>query len=411
MSDDSKVFGMSASAGRWIFVILGMVVNMCLGAVYAYSVFKKPLETLFNSSATEGNLPFMIFLAMFALFTFFSGRFIDKMGPRTVMMVGGIVVGLGWILTKFAGSMTMVVITYGIIGGAGVGIVYGGPVSVATKWFPDKKGLAVGLSLLGFGASAFVTAPLAKNLIASSGPLNTFMYMGFGFLIVTVVLSSFMRFPPPNYKPAGWNPPQPAGGVAAKVFTTGSMLSTASFYGLWLCYTIGTTAGLMAIGISATVGREVIGLDIGTAAFLVSIFAIFNGIGRPIFGALSDKITPRGAAILSFVIIAIASFMMLSAGQGSTTLYAIAFCGFWLCLGGWLAIGPAATASFFGLEGYAQKYGVVFSAYGLGAIIGGIISGKAKDAFGSYIAAFWPTLILAIVGIVIAIFLLRPPKK
>ena len=388
-----------------------MVINMCLGAVYAYSVFKKPLETLFNSSATEGNLPFMIFLAMFALFTFFSGRFIDKMGPRTVMMVGGIVVGLGWILTKFAGSMTMVVITYGIIGGAGVGIVYGGPVSVATKWFPDKKGLAVGLSLLGFGASAFVTAPLAKNLIASSGPLNTFMYMGFGFLIVTVVLSSFMRFPPPNYKPAGWNPPQPAGGVAAKVFTTGSMLSTASFYGLWLCYTIGTTAGLMAIGISATVGREVIGLDIGTAAFLVSIFAIFNGIGRPIFGALSDKITPRGAAILSFVIIGIASFMMLSAGQGSTTLYAIAFCGFWLCLGGWLAIGPAATASFFGLEGYAQKYGVVFSAYGLGAIIGGIISGKAKDAFGSYIAAFWPTLILAIAGIVIAIFLLRPPKK
>jgi len=411
MSDDSKVFGMSASAGRWIFVFLGMIVNMCLGAVYAYSVFKKPLETLFNATATEGNLPFMIFLAMFALFTFFSGRFIDKMGPRAVMMVGGIVVGLGWILTKFAGSMTMVVITYGIIGGAGVGIVYGGPVSVATKWFPDKKGLAVGLSLLGFGASAFVTAPLAKNLIASSGPLNTFMYMGFGFLIVTVILSAFMRFPPANYKPAGWNPPQPAGGAAAKVFTTGGMLSTVSFYGLWLCYTIGTTAGLMAIGISATVGREVIGLDVGTAAFLVSIFAIFNGIGRPIFGALSDKITPRGAAILSFVIIGIASFMMLSAGQGSTVLYAIAFCGFWLCLGGWLAIGPAATASFFGLEGYAQKYGVVFSAYGLGAIIGGIISGKAKDAFGSYIAAFWPTLILAIAGIVIAIFLLRPPKK
>lgn len=411
MSHDTKVFGMSANAGRWIFVLLGIVINMCLGAVYAYSIFKKPLETLFNATATQGNLPFMIFLAMFALFTFFSGRFIDKMGPRTVMVVGGVVVGLGWILTKFAGSMTMVVITYGIIGGAGVGIVYGGPVSVATKWFPDKKGLAVGLSLLGFGASAFVTAPLAKTLVASSGPLNTFMYMGFGFLIVTVVLSFFMRFPEPGWKPSGWNPPQATGAGAPKVFTTGSMLSTASFYGLWLCYTIGTTAGLMAIGISATVGRDVIGLDVGTAAFLVSIFAIFNGIGRPIFGALSDKITPRGAAILSFVIIAVASFMMLSAGEGATARYAIAFCGFWLCLGGWLAIGPAATASFFGLEGYAQKYGVVFSAYGLGAIIGGIISGKAKDAFGSYLAAFWPTLILAILGIIIAIFLVKPPKK
>ncbi|HNZ59200.1 MAG TPA: OFA family MFS transporter [Syntrophorhabdaceae bacterium] len=412
MAQDEKVFGMSANAGRWIFVILGMVVNMCLGAVYAYSVFKKPLETMFNATATQGNLPFMAFLAMFALFTFFSGRFIDKMGPRIVMIVGGIVVGVGWILTYFASSMMMVVITYGIIGGAGVGIVYGGPVSVATKWFPDKKGLAVGLSLLGFGASAFVTAPLAKNLIAaySNNPLPAFGIMGAGFLIVTVILSIFMRFPEAGWKPAGWNPPQAAGGPV-KTFTAGQMLKTSSFYGLWLCYILGATAGLMAIGISATVGREVIGLDVGTATLLVSVFAIFNGIGRPIFGALSDKITPKGAAILSFIIIAAASFMMLSAGKGSTGLYAVAFCGFWLCLGGWLAIGPAATATFFGLEGYAQKYGVVFSAYGLGAIIGGIISGSAKDTFGSYIAAFYPTAGMAIAGIIIALLLLKPPKK
>ena len=412
MAQDVKVFGMSANAGRWIFVILGMVVNMCLGAVYAYSVFKKPLETMFNATATQGNLPFMAFLAMFALFTFFSGRFIDKMGPRIVMIVGGIVVGVGWILTYFASSMMMVVITYGIIGGAGVGIVYGGPVSVATKWFPDKKGLAVGLSLLGFGASAFVTAPLAKNLIAaySNNPLPAFGIMGAGFLIVTVILSIFMRFPEAGWKPAGWNPPQAAGGPV-KTFTAGQMLKTSSFYGLWLCYILGATAGLMAIGISATVGREVIGLDVGTATLLVSVFAIFNGIGRPIFGALSDKITPKGAAILSFIIIAAASFMMLSAGKGSTGLYAGAFCGFWLCLGGWLAIGPAATATFFGLEGYAQKYGVVFSAYGLGAIIGGIISGSAKDTFGSYIAAFYPTAGMAIAGIIIALLLLKPPKK
>jgi MFS family permease len=411
MADDTKVFGMPAKSGRWMFVVLGIIINMCLGAVYAYSVFKKPLETMFNATATQGNMPFMVFLAVFALFTFFSGRFIDRMGPRKVMMVGGIVVGLGWILAKFAGSMTMVVVTYGIIGGAGVGIVYGGPVSVATKWFPDKKGLAVGLSLLGFGASAFVTAPLAKSLIASSGALNTFGIMGVAFLIIIFVLSMFMKFPEANWKPAGWNPPQPAGGKAAKVYTTGDMLKTPSFYGLWLCYILGATAGLMAIGISSTVGREVIGLEVGTATFLVSVFAIFNGIGRPIFGALTDKITPRGAAILSFIIIAVASFMMLAAGQGSTAMFTIAFCGFWLCLGGWLAIGPAATAAFFGLEGYAQKYGVMFSAYGLGAIIGGIISGSAKDVFGSYTTAFYPTAGMAILGIIIAIFLLKPPKK
>lgn len=409
MSNDTKVFGMSAEAGRWVFVFLGLIVNMCLGAVYAYSVFKKPLEELFKIGATQGGLPYMIFLAMFALFTFFAGRFIDKYGPKKVMMIGGIVVGIGWMLTYFASNITMVVITYGVIGGAGVGIVYGGPVSVATKWFPDKKGLAVGLALLGFGASAFVTAPVAKTLILKYGPLAAFGIMGIAFLIVTVILSMPMKFPPAGYKPKGWTPPSTTAG--GKSLTTGMMLKTSSFYGLWLCYILGATAGLMAIGISAAVGREVIGLDVSTAATLVMVFAIFNGIGRPIFGALTDKITPRWSAVLSFIIIFVASAMMLAAGKGSVGLYAVAFCGFWLCLGGWLAIGPAATASFFGLEGYAQKYGVVFSAYGLGAIIGGIISGSAKDAFGSYTIAFYPTAGMAILGIIIAMILLRPPKK
>ncbi len=410
MSNDTKVFGMSANAGRWIFVFLGMVINMCLGAVYAYSVFKKPLEELFKISATQGNLPYMIFLAMFSLFIFLSGKFLDKFGPKIVMIVGGIVVGIGWILTYFATSITMVIITYGVIGGAGVGIVYGGPVSVATRWFPDKKGLAVGLSLLGFGASAFVTAPVAKTLIQSHGPLPAFGIMGVAFLIVTVILSMPMKFPPAGYKPKGWTPPATAGG-GGKSITTGQMIKTSSFYGLWLCYILGATAGLMAIGISAAVGREVIGLDVGTAATLVMVFAIFNGIGRPIFGALTDKITPKWSAVLSFIIIFVASVMMLVASKGSVGLYAVAFCGFWLCLGGWLAIGPAATAGFFGLDGYAQKYGVVFSAYGLGAIIGGIISGSAKDAFGSYTIAFYPTAAMGILGIILAIILLKPPKN
>ncbi len=412
MSDNTKVFGMSASAGRWLFVVLGIIVNFCLGAVYAYSVFKKPLEEMFQISATQGGLPYMIFLAMFALFTFIAGKFIDRLGPRKVMMVGGALVGIGWMLTFFASNIWMVIATYGIIGGAGVGIVYGGPVSVATRWFPDKKGLAVGLSLAGFGGSAMATAPIASALIGKVGPLATFGIMGIAFFFITIILAIPMKFPPAGFKPAGWNPPAAAAGTAGSAnITAGGMLKTASFYGLWICYILGATAGLMAIGISASVGREVIGLDKAMAATLVMIFAIFNGIGRPIFGALTDKMTPRWAAFLSFVLIFIASIMMLAAGPGSIGLYAVAFCIFWLCLGGWLAIGPASTASFFGLEGYAQKYGVVFSAYGLGAIIGGIISGSAKDAFGSYTIAFYPTAGMAILGCIIAIILVKPPKQ
>ena len=410
MAHDEKVFGMAPGTGRWVFVVLGIIVNMCLGAVYAYSVFKKPLEELFKVGSTQSNLPFMIFIAVFALFTFFAGRFIDKYGPRKVMIIGGIVVGIGWILTQFASSIGMVILTYGVIAGAGVGLVYGGPVAVSTRWFHDKKGLAVGLSLLGFGMSAFVTAPVAKFCIGAYGCLPTFGIMGTVFLIVGVLLSIPMRFPPAGWTPPGWKPPKGASG-AAKSFSLGQMVRSPSFYGLWLCYVIGTTAGLMAIGISAAVGREVVGLDAGTAATLVSVFAIFNGGGRPLFGWLTDKITPRNAAIASFVIIFLASAGMLMSGQGAVTLYALSFCGFWLCLGGWLAIGPTATATFFGVEGYAQKYGVVFSAYGLGAIIGGIISGSAKDAFGSYLVAFWPTAGMAIIGVVIALVLLKPPKR
>lgn len=414
MSDNTKVFGMSADAGRWLYVVLGIVVNFCLGAVYAYSVFKKPLEEMFKISATQGGLPYMIFLAMFALFTFVAGKFIDKVGPRKVMMVGGALVGIGWMLTYFAGNLGFwwVITAYGVIGGAGVGIVYGGPVSVATRWFPDKKGLAVGLALAGFGGSAMATAPIASALINKVGPLGTFGIMGIAFFFITIILALPMKFPPAGYKPAGWNPPAAAAGAAgAGNYTPSSMLKTGSFYGLWICYILGATAGLMAIGISAAVGREVIGLDKAMAATLVMVFAIFNGVGRPIFGALTDKITPRWAAVLSFILIFVASAMMLAAGQGSVGLYAVAFCIFWLCLGGWLAIGPASTASFFGLDGYAQKYGVVFSAYGLGAIIGGIISGSAKDAFGSYTIAFYPTAGMAILGCIVALILVKPPKK
>lgn len=404
-----KLFGMPAKSGRWVFVILCMIINMCLGAVYAYSVFKKPLEQMFNATSTQGNLPFMIFIATFALFTFFAGRFIDKFGPKIVMIIGGIVVGIGWMLTTWATSINMVILTYGLVGGAGVGLVYGGPVAVATRWFPDKKGLAVGLALLGFGASAFVTAPIAKMCIGAYGCLPTFGIMGAAFLIVGVLLSLPMRFPPAGWTPPGWTPPA---GVASsgKSLTLGQMAGTSSFYGLWVCYLIGTTAGLMAIGVSAAVGREVVGLDAGTAAALVSLFAVFNGGGRPLFGWLTDKISPRNAAILSYVIIFLASVGMLKAGQGTTVLYAVCFCGFWLTLGGWLAIAPTTTATFFGLDGYAQKYGLVFSAYGLGAIVGGIISGSAKDKFGSYLAAFWPLVFASILGIILAIVFLKPPK-
>jgi len=181
--------------------------------------------------------------------------------------------------------------------------------------------------------------------------------------------------------------------------------------GLFLCYIIGSLAGLMAIGISASVAQEIIKIDAATAATLVGVFAIFNGVGRPIFGVLTDKLSPRIAALISFVLILVCSLGMLMAGPGNVMLYTLCFIGFWLVLGGWLAIAPTATTSFFGVKNYAKNYGLVFFAYGLGAILGGIIAGQAKDTFGSFTFAFYPTAGLAVLGILIALAMLKPVKK
>jgi MFS family permease len=188
------------------------------------------------------------------------------------------------------------------------------------------------------------------------------------------------------------------------------MIRTRTFWGLFVCYAIGCLAGLMAIGIAKPVGAEVVKLSSATGTTLVGLFAVFNALGRPLFGWLTDRLSPRWAAVLNLAIVLGLSLLMLGAGAGSTWLYTVSFAGFWLCLGGWLAIAPTATATFFGLEHHARNYGTVYFAYGIGAILGGIISGHAKDMFGSYVYAFYPTAGLAAVGIAVALVCLTPPR-
>jgi MFS family permease len=409
MGSDIKLFGMSAERGRWVFVVLGLVMCVCLGAVYAYSIFLAPVRETMHVSASMANLPFMVFLAFFSVTMFFGGRVMEKLGPRNLSIIGGVIVGLGWLLSSFAPNIWVLTLTYGVIAGSGVGLVYGCPVAMGARWFPDKKGLAVGLILAGFGGSALITGKVASVLLPSVGLSSTFMYFGFAFGAILVLLCLPFRFPVAGWVPAGWKPP--AGTLAATDFTPAEMTKTSTFWGLFFCFLIGSIAGLMAIGISKPVGNEIIQIAGETAATLVGIFAIFNALGRPLFGWLTDKITPRNAAMLNLVMILVVSILMMMAKEGNTILYTISFMGFWLCLGGWLAIAPTATATFFGMKNYARNYGVVFFAYGTGAIVGGIISGQAKDVFGTYTFAFYPTAVLAVVGLVMAFTLLKPPKK
>ena len=412
-TEEGKLFGMEPEKGRWILVVLGMIINLCLGSIYSWSVFVGPLTTYFTKdldqsvSASEILLPFSVFLAFFAIAMPFTGKYIEKYGPRNITIIGGCLTGVGWLLSSFAGSVQWLYLFYGVIAGIGVGIAYGVPVAVAARWFPDRRGLAVGLTLLGFGFSAVLTANIAGFLISATGVMNTFRMFGIAFIILIVLLALPLKFPAIGWRPAGWTPPAPAPGqMVTCEFKREQMLKTSTFYALWACYFIGCLAGLMAIGIAKPVGVD-IGIETGLATILVGVFAIFNGFGRPVFGALTDKLTPRNTAMLSFVLIALASLLIWQVP--SEPVYILAFAILWGCLGGWLAIAPTACGSYFGTCDYPRCYGVLFLAYGAGGIAGPQLAGFIKTSTGSYLGVFPYVLVLAMAGLVIAFARLKPP--
>lgn len=390
-----------------VMIALGALMNLCLGAVYSYSVFRIPLEKSLEIDPSVSGYPYMVFLAMFALTMPFAGFLLERIGPRRTALLGGTLVASGWLLAGFSGSIIQVTLAYGVLGGIGVGIAYGVPLALAARWFPDRPGLAAGITLLGFGMSPLITAPLSEIIIEQLGVLTAFRTLGIGFAAVIWLCALPMHVPTFSHAEAGT-----ADGLGSK-----AMLKTPRFWGLWICFTLGTVVGLTAIGITSPVAQSAAGLSAGAAATAVSIMAIANGLGRPLFGMLTDHIGIRKSAQAAFAIIAAASGIMLLLWQLSDAapalrvlLFALGFALFWLVLGGWLAIAPAATTQLFGRYFYSRNYGFVYTAYGAGAIIGTVASGALYDIFGGYQPIFLAMLAVGILGVALSAALL-PTKR
>ena len=410
----TSLFGMPLEKGRWGLVASGLIINLCMGSIYAWSVFVEPLTEYYSRehgqavTANDILMPFSVFLAVFAITMPFTGKIIDRYGPRNVTITGGVLTGLGWLLASFSSSVPMLSVMYGVIGGIGVGISYSVLVAVSARWFPDRRGFAVGLTVLGVGFSAFFTANIAGWFIEAWGVMNTFKIFGIVIIVLTTLLALPLKFPTAGWVPSGWTPPALKPGEEKPCeYNRSLMLRSSSFYGLWACYFIGCLAGLMAISIAKPVGTDV-GIEAGVAILLVGFFAIFNGAGRPVFGALTDRLTPRNTAMVSFILIALASLLMWQIPI--VPVYILAFAVLWGCLGGWLAIAPTTTGGYFGTCDYPRCYGVVFLAYGAGAIAGPQLAGFIKTSTGSYIGVFPYVLALAVVGFIIAFTLMKPPK-
>jgi len=385
--------------------------NVALGTIYSWSVFRLPLENLFHWSAFESGLPFTVFLALFGLTMPLAGRFMGTVGPKKTALVGASLVGLGWILARFAiytpQPLIFMLLFYGVLGGIGVGLVYGVPIAVSSKWIPERKGLATGITIFGLGLSPVMTAIVASYLIQTIGVMETFLYLGLAFAVLLIALSLPLKFPPADWKP-------PVSMTAKSIVpygdsTTSQMVKTRTFAGLWLTYVFGTTGGFIAISLAAKFACEICGLAPAVAATITAGFAVFNGAGRPVFGYLCDKFAPRVIAMLSFGLIFVASLTAI--GATNLPLFLISFALLWFTFGGWLAIAPAVTSTFFGLRNLGSNYGIVFTAYGVGAIVGPVASSYIYSTTHSYTPAFLTTAIFALIGIAVAFLTYKPPAS
>jgi len=371
---------------------------ICLGTVYSWSVFRLHVQEIYKIGSTESGLPYMTSLAFYALFMFLAGKILDRYSPKLVISVGGLLIALGWISAAFAPNIFIFTFFYGVVSGTGVGIAYGVPLALISKWFPEKKGLAVGLVLVGFGLSPLVTAPIARQLIVAMGAMKTFMVLGVSFGILLPLLSLPLSYPKQE-KNAGDLQENNSFKDVINI-ETDEMIHSKAFKTLYINFFIGATIGLMMIGMTSSVGIGFSKLPPETVYSLLPLFAIFNGVGRPLFGWLTDRTSVAKAMNYSYALIILAAALMLFSSSGSALAFSVSFSIFWLNLGGWLAIAPGATITLFGPRHYSQNYGVVFTAYGIGAITGVLASGALVDILNDYKMIFGFVIALCISGII-----------
>ena len=398
MTKTVKGIGKEHNRSKWIYLIFGILIMMCLGTVYSYSVLRPSVERHYVVGSMLGGLPYMTSLAFYAIFMFLTGRHLERFDPRMVLITGGLLVSLGWILSAFAPNIYALTLTYGVISGAGVGIAYGVPMTAISKWFPEKKGLFVGLVLVGFGLSPVVTAPLIRQLVDALGLQSTFLAIGASFGILIPLLSLPFRYPELSAEVV-----EGAEVTSSSGLDTRDMVKSKGFKALYLNFVIGSMIGLMMVGLTMAAGTVMIGLASSEVTSLMVLFALFNGAGRPIFGLITDRFSSKRAMLLSYLLILAAALLMLTAKEGDSLKYAVSFSTFWFNLGGWLAIAPTSTSAMFGSRSYSRNYGVVFTAYGIGAIAGVLASGLLLDVFTSMANVFFFVAFLCILGFTITL--------
>ncbi|HEX3472278.1 MAG TPA: OFA family MFS transporter [Silvibacterium sp.] len=393
---------------RWGIAFAAILVQMALGAVYAWSVFRVPLAKLFHSTIPQITLTFTIAIFVLGFASFFGGLWLNRVGPRVVVITGGLLYGGGTFLASFSSGLPWLYATYGLIGGIGLGFGYIVPISVLVKWFPDRRGLMTGVAVGGFGAGALVTAPVATRLIQSVGVLHTFAYLGIAYLIITVAAGWFMTNPPTGWQPEGWTPkPLLTAQRAAKDFLLGEALMTWQWWALWLLLFLNTSAGISVISQEAPMFQELASVTAIVAAEMVGIVSIGNAVGRVFWAWVSDGITRRATFAVMFLL-QVALFWFLPMIHSVTGLTVVAFI-ILLCYGGGFGTMPAFAADYFGAKYVGPIYGLMLTAWGFASAFGPLLIAHLRQSSGAYEGGLHVIAVIMALSIVLPL-LVRPPK-
>jgi len=422
---------------RWLVVVGGILVQLCLGAIYAWSAFTGKLtaaDGLFQFSKTQTQIIFSVGLAVFALvMMLIAGKWQAKAGPRKVALTGGLILGIGYIIAGFSGANFWgILLGVGVLGGAGIGLAYVCPIATCVKWFPDKKGLITGLAVAGFGfgaliwiklTSGFVFGPVDltpgwKGLYGSGWAVSkVFTLYGILFAGLVSLGSILLVNPPDGWLPAGWTPTSGKAASSGQAnFSTNEMIKTAQYWSLFIIFMVSATCGLMVIGVIGLFGKDALtanGVEAANAVIISGtamglFYSIMNGFGRIIWGSFSDVIGRKNAIVCMCALQGIMMIIFFFIGGNEIGLYlCAAVIGF--NFGGNFALFPAATADFFGNKNVGTNYPWVFMAYGVGGIAGPLLGGYMGD-IKKWELAFIPAGVACLVGMIIALSL-KAPKK
>lgn len=385
---------------RWWVVFGAVLLQVCLGAIYSWSLFNQPLMDKFGWASAEVFMTYSIAIFAFAFSTMFSGRLQDQIGPRKVATIGGILYGSGLIISSFATTLPMLYFGYGVLSGTGVGFAYVCPLSTCVKWFPEKKGFITGIAVGAFGAGSLIFKSIIVKFIGTVGVSSTFLYLGIIYMVLVVIGAQFLRLPQGSTSQL-----KIAMKLERKNYKVKEMMKTKSFYLVWLSYLFACMPGLLVIGLAKDIGTELVMLDPLVAAHAVALIGLFNAGGRLFWGTISDILGRVRVVSILFGLTAIALFVM-STIQMNLVLFFICLATIASSFGGFLVVYPTITSDFFGLKTLGSNYGIVYQAYGIAALVGPIIKGNASGFSQTFLIAAG----FAIIGGLIT-FMMKSPEE